>query len=85
MNKLIDTLVRESNGKFLTLTFKKVGGSMRTINGRIGVDGSDYRFDAQNGKPYLLIWEVKSRGYRRVSLDTVERIASQGAVLYTAS
>ena len=84
MNILINTLVRESKGKFLTIDFVKSNGEVRKINGRIGVDGADYRKDSSDGSKYLLVWEPATRGYRRVNLNTVMRIASQGSVLYVA-
>ena len=83
MNKLMDVLVRESQGTFLTLTFTKKNGDIRSINGRIGVEGASYRSDTKAGDPYLLIWECKTRTHKRINLNTIERIASRNAVLYT--
>lgn len=82
MNISIDTLVKHSKGRFVTVTFKTKSGRTRKLNGRIGVGGADYRKDTQTGGKYLLLWEVAKRDYRRVNLSTVERIALDKTVLY---
>jgi len=87
MNKLIDILAKASNGRFMTVTFVKKDGTLRTINGRTGVhfngEASPVRYDA-NDQAYILMWSVRDRNFRRINLNTVERIASQGSVLFSA-
>ena len=83
MNTLIDRIIEESKGKFMTITFRKNNGDLRTINGRIGVfyEGmaSDHRYDSlEKRQAYFLIWSVRERGYRRVNADNVISIRSQG-------
>lgn len=88
MNALIDNIIEQSRGRFLTVTFRKKNGQLRTINGRIGVfhEGwpADYRYDAmQSEGRFFLIWSVRDRGFRRVNAESVVRIASQGTVIFT--
>lgn len=84
---IIDNIVTNSAGRFLTITFRKNNGKLRTINGRTGVkyhgDPASPRFDGKV-RPYYLVWSVSDRGYRRIRADTITRIASDGVVLYTA-
>ena len=79
-------MTKATNGRFLTITFSKRDGSTRKINGRIGVHfkgkPASHRMDAHDGTAYLLIWSVKDRGYRRVALATIKRIAADGVILY---
>lgn len=87
LNALIDTLIEQSNGRFMTITFRKNNGQLRTINGRVGVyhDGLPalHRYDSFGTQSYyFLIWSVRDRGFRRINAEKVVRIASQGTVLY---
>jgi hypothetical protein len=83
---LIDTIVKMSGGRFVTITFTKANGDTRTVNGRLGVRyfgaPASPRMDSAL-KQYLLLWEVRSRGFRRIALDTIERVATQKTVIYT--
>lgn len=85
INVCMDTLVKNSKGKFITVTFKTKKGYTKKLNGRIGVHGDPYRYDSETtGGKYLLIWEVKTRTPKRVNLRTIERIAMEGTVLTVA-
>ena len=85
INVCMDTLVKNSKGRFLTVTFKTKAGYTKKLNGRIGVHGAPYRHDSETtGGKYLLIWEVKTRTPKRVNLRTIERIAMDKTVLYVA-
>ncbi len=70
-----------SDGKFLTVTFKKKDGSMRTINGRSGVTkhlaGGERTTDP---KKYFIIYE-NGNGYRAVNYETVTEIKMDGRVV----
>jgi hypothetical protein len=88
LNTLIDSIIEQSRGRFLTVTFRKNNGEIRTINGRVGVNfrdwPADHRFDSEGTQTYyFLIWSVRDRGFRRINAENVIRIASQGTVLYT--
>ncbi|NJL70277.1 MAG: hypothetical protein HC888_01100 [Candidatus Competibacteraceae bacterium] len=82
---LIDTIVKMSNGRFITVTFTKLNGDERTINGRLGVrwlgKPSGDRMDSGD-REYLLVWDVRSRGFRRVAVDTIKRVATQNTVIF---
>ena len=77
----VEGIVRASKGRFMTIEFVKANGDVRTINGRIGVHWRGIptitRHDLK-GKPYLLVWEVRTRGYRNIALDRIRSIRTQG-------
>lgn len=77
----VETIVKASKGRFMTIEFTKANGEVRTINGRIGVHWRGIptvtRHDMK-GKPYLLVWEVRTRGYRNIALDRIRSIRTQG-------
>jgi hypothetical protein len=88
LNALIDSIIEQSRGRFLTVTFRKNNGEIRTINGRVGVHhngwAADHRYDSfGNETYYFLIWSVRDRGFRRINAENVIRIASQGTVIFT--
>lgn len=77
----VKTMLNASNGKFLTVTFKKKDGSMRTINGRSGVTkalaGGVRTTDPEK---YFTIFE-NNNGYRSVNYSTVTEIKMDGRVV----
>jgi hypothetical protein len=85
MQPIIDQIVKATNGRFCTITFEKHDLSERTINGRIGVhcggQPAAHRMDSRE-EPFLLLWSVRDRGYRRISGRRIKRVAAEGTVLY---
>jgi hypothetical protein len=71
-------LLNSSNGKFLSVTFTKKDGSLRTINGRSGVTkalaGGVRTTDPEK---YFTIFEA-GNGYRSVNFETVSEIKMEG-------
>lgn len=84
INSTIENLIRQSNGKFMTVTFRKQDGSTRTLNGRIGVryngKRTEPRYDGTN-QPYYLLWSPQERGYRRIKADEIIAVATGGLVV----
>lgn len=79
---LLTEIVEQSAGTFLTVDFKTRDGRPRTINGRIGVHfrgkAVPVRYDAETTKrPYVLLWSVQDRGYRRVDVDSIKAIRTR--------
>jgi hypothetical protein len=66
-------ILRSTNGKFFTVTFKKKDDSIRTINCRLGVrrgvKGTGMSFDPTSRK-LLPVWEVK-KGFRMINLARI--------------
>jgi hypothetical protein len=76
---LHDFLVKQV-GRFVTLDFTKVDGADRTLNGRLGVrkhlKGGTNKVAAAD-RPYLVVYDVKTKGYRAVNLATVIEVRAQ--------
>ncbi len=70
-------------GKFLGIDFIKLDGLERTIVGRLGVrahlKGGKNNVEADD-RPYLVMYDMQSRGYRTVNLSTTLRIRVNGMV-----
>ncbi len=83
LNAYIDTIVSRTDGRFMTVTFKKKDGSIRTINCRTGVKkhlkGGERTTDPNQ---YLIVWSMKDQGYRNINKETIERIVFDGMVLF---
>jgi len=67
-------------GKFVTIDFVKNDGTDRMLNGRLGVrkhlKGGDSTL-AGADKPYLVVYDMKAKGYRAVNLETVKEVRAQ--------
>jgi hypothetical protein len=67
-------------GRFVGIDFIKLDGSDRMLNGRLGVrkhlKGGDSTVTGDD-KPYLVVYDVKAKGYRAVNLDTVKAVRAQ--------
>ena len=65
-----------SNGKFLTVTFKKKDGSIRVMNCRLGVTkhlkGGVSTLDPAK---YITVYDMQSKGYRAIAKDSILAIA----------
>lgn len=79
-NASVKAILNSANGKFMTVTFRKKDGSMRTINGRAGVTkhlrGGVKTVDENK---YFTIFETNN-GYRNVNYDTVTEVKTGGMV-----
>ena len=73
LNNIIKYLLIGNEGKFFTVTFKKKDGSIRKLNGRLGVHfGKKLGKSTVAGIPkYLTVYDVQKRAYRNVNTDTV--------------
>ncbi len=77
----VKAMLNGSNGKFLTVTFKKKDGTMRTINGRSGVTAHlAGGVRTTDPKKYFMIYEMNV-GYRSVNYETVTEIKMDGRVV----
>jgi len=67
-------------GRFVGLDFIKVEGQARSLNGRLGVRKhlkGGVSTHASDARPYLVVYDVKTRGYRAVNLATVSAVRAQ--------
>lgn len=78
-SKALASLIDQSNGKMLTVSFIKKDGSTRVLNGRLGVTkyikGSNLK---KNSNDYITVYDVQNKGYRSVSRDTIVAVRCNG-------
>ena len=72
MNNILASLIEQSNGKFVSVTFIKKDGTERTLVGRLGVTkhlkGGKSTLDANQ---YITIYDTQNEGYRAINRDTI--------------
>lgn len=81
----VKTLLQSSGGKFITVTFKKKDGTMRTINGRSGVTkhlvGGFKKYDEEHLRANFFTIYENGNGYRSVNYSTVTEVKMEGRVV----
>jgi len=80
INTLIKNLLIANEGKFFSVTFKKKDGTIRKLNGRLGV-----HFQKKLQKPttsnhykYIVVYDMQKQAYRNVNMDTVQSLTMLG-------
>lgn len=78
-SKVLASMIDNSNGKMVTVTFIKQDGSTRVLNGRLGVK-KYLKGDKPNGfaNEYISIYDVQNKGYRSVNRNTIIGLRMQG-------
>ena len=81
-----EQLKKKLGGKIFTVVFKKKDGSVRKLNGRLGVKkhlrGGEKSFsDAQINA--LTVFDLKAKGYRTIMLDNVTSLQCGVIKLWT--
>jgi len=69
-----EQLIRNTKGKFFTVTFIKKDGTTRVMNARLGVKaylkGGELPYDAAS-KGLIPVFDIPKRSYRMVNLNTI--------------
>lgn len=82
----IGNFVRFSGGKFVTVVFRKEDGSIRRLNGRIGVWKHTVNGSVKvETKKHFVVYDVKAMGYRHVAKDAIIGITCQGITVLNNS
>jgi hypothetical protein len=85
MNKFINHLIDNSNGKIMTVTFVKQDGSIRRLNGRVGVRKHLKQTGESNNtidrSKYIVMYDLHKKGYRSVNRHTIKSVAIDGVVI----
>ena len=78
-SKVFANMIEQSNGKMVTVSFIKQDGSLRVLNGRLGVKkylkGGKSSVDANE---YISIYDVQNKGYRSINRNTIVALRMQG-------
>jgi hypothetical protein len=67
-------VVEKLDGRFVGVDFVKQDGSVRRLNGRLGVRSylkGGVNTVESDARPYLTVFDVKTMGYRTVNLETM--------------
>ena len=76
MRREIKPTVRD---KFITIEFVKADGSIRKINGRLGVEKHKKGGrDCNTNKQMMTVYDNYAKGYRNVNLSTVNYVVVDG-------
>lgn len=72
----VHQIIKNTKGKMFTVTFIKMDGTERVLNGRLGVTkhlhgGADTTAHMSN---YINIYDMKAEGYRKVNIEKVTRL-----------
>ncbi len=76
---MLDALILASAGRFVTVTFTKKSGELRTLNGRLGVT-KGLRLPVGAGvnhldkAKFMTIWDMQSKGYRAINRETIKSV-----------
>ena len=77
--KNLGSIIENSNGKILRVTFTKKDGSERILVGRLGVKShlQGGRSSVDHDK-YINIFDVQSGGYRNINRETIKDVKIGG-------
>lgn len=76
----LESFLHSTHGRFITVTFVKVDGSVRVLTGRFGVRRGlkgGVNKATTHDKPYITIWDARKSAYRSINLLTVLTIHAQ--------
>jgi len=80
-SRSLATIIAESNGKIVNVTFTKKDGSLRVMTCRLGVQkhlkGGESTLDADK---YITVFSMQDQGYRAINKDTIVSVKANGEV-----
>lgn len=73
---MLDELILNSAGRFVTVTFHKKSGELRTLNGRMGVVKAlkhpvGVGVNNLDKDVYITIYDMQKKGYRSIARDAI--------------
>lgn len=78
----ISDFIAQSKGKFITVNFIKKDGTVRNLNGRIGVTKHlKGGVSTVNTDKYLVLFDMHTAGYRCVNKDTIVSVTCEGLTI----
>lgn len=78
----MDDLLLSSDGKMVSVQFVKKDGSLRTLNGRLGVKKHlKGGVSTLNPDQYVTIYDVQNKGYRAVNRKTIIGLRIGGLIV----
>ncbi len=71
-------IMQLAGNKFITVTFIKNNGEIRTINGRLGVKIGVKYTGKRMPSNILTIWECKNKNFRNITISSIKEINASG-------
>lgn len=74
--------IMSTGAKIFTVQFIKKDGELRTMNCRLGVTSylNGGKATIKNdGNPYVIVFDMQSKGYRCINLNTARTFKAEGA------
>jgi hypothetical protein len=75
VDNMLDDLILASAGRFVTVTFTKKSGELRTLTGRMGVTkhlkGGVSTLDSTK---FITIFDMVNKGYRAINRETIKSV-----------
>jgi len=75
----LSKVIESSDGRFFTCEFTKKDGSIRTLNGRLGVEkylkGGECTLDREK---FVIVYDIQAKGYRAVNRETILSVKIDG-------
>jgi predicted RNA methylase len=72
---MLDEIILQSAGRFVTVVFEKKNGELRTLTGRLGVTKHlKGGTSTLNPDAYITIYDVVNKGYRAVNRETIRSV-----------
>ena len=72
---MLDEIILQSAGRFVTVVFEKKDGTLRTLTGRLGVTKHlKGGTSTLNPNQYITIYDVVNKGYRAVNRETIRSV-----------
>jgi len=80
--KFMHNLIEQSNGKIFACTFVKQDGTLRELNGRLGV--TKYLKGSSNKKAegVIVVYDVINKGYRSIRKDSIVSVRTSGVEVW---
>ena len=76
---MLDDIIKNSNGKFLSVKFTKKDGTERTLTGRLGVTKHlKGGRSTLNHETYITLYDMAAKGYRAVNRATIQSVTIGG-------
>ena len=84
--QIVETIKAALGSQIFTVEFTKANGEKRVLNGRLGVkaglrEGAKVRTYDPEEAGYLVVWDLKKKGYRTVNTSTISSISCRGRKL----
>lgn len=78
-SQILQSIIEESDGKFVTVDFIKKDGTFRTLTGRMGVT-KHLKGGTSNVDPakFITIYDTVNKGYRSINRESIQAVRAAG-------